>query len=126
MFERSIATLDIPYARKVLEHLLAHPEEHNQDVYGERTPCGTKACIAGTAVSMDAQTEVHWDSTGMTGQVTVDGESMTIERRAAELLGLHDYADHMNLFHCYDDAKALSLLKELIVAAEDREEKAGS
>lgn len=42
--------LNIPLIRKVMEYLTAHPEEHDQLVWAQRTPCGTTACMAGHTV----------------------------------------------------------------------------
>lgn len=39
----------IPVVRKAWEHIVAHPEEHDQMVIFRRTPgeCGSAACLAG-------------------------------------------------------------------------------
>lgn len=36
--------------RRTLEHVLAHPDEHDQTSWGLRLPCGTSYCLAGHAV----------------------------------------------------------------------------
>lgn len=122
----SALTLDIAFARKVLEHLIAHPEEHSQNYFGMQRACGTTACIAGTAVIMDPQSTAVWASVismtcGFVGKqmtsVWVDGESMDVEHRAAQLLGL-DFVDTNKLFYCFNDAEALGLLASYIQQAE--------
>lgn len=117
----SAETLNIPMARKVLEHLRAHPEEHDQDVFAVRgTACGTRACIAGTAVLMDPRTIVHWLRTEvgeLVGEVFVDGHPVDLIDRAAEVLGLSDH-DAVSLFFTYDDASALTMLAGAIEDAE--------
>lgn len=44
--------LNIPLARKIYDHVIAHPEEFEMSSYAERTACGTTLCIAGHAVQM--------------------------------------------------------------------------
>src|SRR5258708_4573016 len=60
----SANTLDIAYSRKVLEYLIAHPDEHDQGEFGIRSGCRTTACVAGTAVLMDSQSTVQWSRNG--------------------------------------------------------------
>lgn len=38
--------INVPLLRKVLEHITAHPEEHDQGVWVRRTLCETTGCIA--------------------------------------------------------------------------------
>lgn len=119
----SALTLDIPYARKVLEHLIAHPEEHNQGHFGYRTPCGTTACIAGTAVLFDAATKVGWTDLSRPGNsslftiVLVDNGLMDLNCRAAELLGLSE-EDANVLFYDFNARSALQRLTHYIAEAE--------
>ena len=116
-------TLDIPFARKVLEHLLAHPEEHSQNYFGVQQSCGTTACIAGTAVLMDPESIPTWSTSFVSSEVTqmthvvVDGTSMDVEDRAAQLLGL-DFVDTNKLFYNFNDAAALDLFASYIDQAE--------
>jgi hypothetical protein len=116
-------TLDIAYARKVLEHLIAHPEEHSQNYFGMQEACGTTACIAGTAVLMDPESTVTWSSANMPygaqqmTNVVVDGTSMDEEDRARSLLGL-DWVDANTLFYNFNDVEALGLLASYIDQAE--------
>lgn len=114
----SALTLDIPFARKVLEHLIAHPEEHRQANFGMRTACGTTACIAGTAVLMDPDTQVQWTSDGaMTYAVQVGEDLVDITDRAAALLGL-DFDDANRLFYIFGNMESLKFLSQLIEQAE--------
>lgn len=53
---------NIPLLRKTLEHIEAHPEEHNQEFWALKTPCGTAFCFAGHAVQL-AGYEIDWGST---------------------------------------------------------------
>lgn len=114
----SAETLNIPYARKVLEHLQAHPEEHAQSLWGYRSACGTKACIAGTAVLMDSETTVLWSSMGdLAGRVSVNNRYMDIEQRAAQLLGLKQ-PDKYDLFNNENNGGALKQLADYLAEAE--------
>lgn len=79
--------------RRVLEHITAHPEEHDQARWAVRTDCGTAYCVAGHIVVMSGW-QVDW-SDGMairTDEMThtcgVVGTDKTIASVAAELLGV--------------------------------------
>lgn len=110
---------ELIFAKRVLNYLLGHPKRHEQDNFGEVTRCGTTMCIAGTAVSLDPDTEVFWDEDGMmeTG-VLVGGKLVDIDARAAELLGL-DEGDASRLFYTIDNEDALDQLGDHIAAAEE-------
>jgi len=118
----SALTLDIPRARKTLEHLIAHPEEHNQETYGYTTACGTKMCIAGTVVYQDAEAgeQVRWKPVNDVEYMLDPDEDICewIPTKAAELLGLQ-YEDAWDLFHIVDNSTALATLKHWIKAAEE-------
>ncbi len=46
--------LNVPLLRKTLEHITAHPEEHNQEMWAHHSPsCGTRGCLAYHAASME-------------------------------------------------------------------------
>ncbi len=46
--------LNVPLLRKTLEHITAHPEEHDQGSWARYSPsCGTKGCLAYHAASME-------------------------------------------------------------------------
>lgn len=53
--------INIPLMRKVLEHITEHPEEHDQNVWAERGPCGTAYCMAGHTVVMTGH-KLSWES----------------------------------------------------------------
>lgn len=93
------STINVPLMRKVLEHITAHPEEHNQHVWAERNPCGTTYCMAGQTVLM-AGHEIAWSNGSepdldedcadhVTTRIeTPDGRSNYIPHVAARELGL--------------------------------------
>jgi hypothetical protein len=49
-----------PLIRKTWEHILAHPEEHDQHTWGLATACGTTMCFAGQAVVLNGD-EPIWE-----------------------------------------------------------------
>lgn len=44
--------MNIERMQKLLDHVTAHPEEHDQNTWGQKTACGTTMCLAGHAVEM--------------------------------------------------------------------------
>lgn len=123
----SALTLDIPRARKTLEHLIAHPEEHNQKQFGRRTACGTTMCIAGTTVYQDAVAggQVGWHEYA-TAEYMVGPDPQRsgsnidcswVPFTAANLLGL-GAEDASELFYEFSNRAALSKLSSWIDAAE--------
>lgn len=90
-----------PLLRKTLEHIEAHPEEHNQMYWGEKTACGTTLCFAGHAVLL-AGAEPVWMTYGDSeafymNTVTMNGMDETTEFAATDLLGL-TYEEGVTLF----------------------------
>lgn len=116
MFD-SAETLNIPYARKVLEHLIAHPEEHRQAHYGDRTACGTTACIAGTAIMMDPNCTIQWAINGLMAPPLIHGFEVDMDMHAAKLLGLTPN-DATQLFYEWNNQRALKKLQAHIDEAE--------
>ena len=112
-------SLNIPLARQVLQHLIAHPEQHDQSHWGKRTKCGTVACIAGTTLLLSGE-PVKFDRHGNIANPNIPG-------RAAELLGVTAEFDEDNLicdgeafrlFYQMDNDQALDLLRQYIEQAE--------
>jgi hypothetical protein len=108
------------YSRMVYDFILASPGEHSQKHFGQVHPCGTKHCIAGWAVILDPDTDVTWfEGSGgryMNTLVHVHDETIDISRRAADLLGLDQYSDH--IFFEMDDSAALDMFRRWIEEAE--------
>lgn len=89
-------TINVPLLRKVLEHITAHPEEHDQEVWGISGPaCGTKFCLAGHVVQatghqlvwmdpLDWEREVY----GAEAALAVVDDWRTVPAVATEELGL--------------------------------------
>ncbi len=100
-------TPNVPLMLKVLEHVTAHPEEHDQDVWAQKRTvgtCGTVGCLAYHAVVMGGL-DVRWDEVwlpffvpGATHEADSVTDGRSIEDVAAELLGLRDEQAH-EMFH---------------------------
>jgi hypothetical protein len=84
-------------AYRVLDHIDAHPEQHDQSDFvrrpagtssltAESMPCGTTACFAGWTVLLSGYTldfgYQHWPT------VEDDGRRVDVDDLAAELLGI--------------------------------------
>lgn len=78
-----------PLAWRVVEHIIDHPETHNQGVYV--TACGTTACVAGWAVALSGWTFAKYDGDFIEEAISPDGAYQTHAREAAvNLLGIAD------------------------------------
>lgn len=96
--------------RRVLEHVTAHPDEHNQAHWAVRSDCGTAYCVAGHAVVMSGYAPDWSAAFGATATVAgvsttgVVGTDQTIGEVAADLLRLDvdGEGDH-RLFHGSND-----------------------
>jgi hypothetical protein len=88
----------------VLDHLIHHPEQHDQSTFGYRDECGTRACVAGWTIVFAQQQsllEINWGSSakGILSAVRMpDGEFFDPFDAAQELLGLDD-DEACNLFY---------------------------
>lgn len=59
-----MTTPNVPLMLKVLEHITAHPDEHDQHTWATRAPhCGTTYCFAGWAVVLTGH-DVKWTPHG--------------------------------------------------------------
>lgn len=113
-------TLDIERAELVLEHVLAHRNQHSQSAYGYRDPsdpeCGTVACLAGWTVLLFSPVgDVTWDPDGYLHGVLIPG---TVRRgdpsiAAQRLLGLTS-VEAITLFWDMDEDRAIGRLQQLI------------
>lgn len=121
---------------KTLQYIKDHPEEHDQNRWFKRTPCGTTACVAGTAAILSGYRPYGWipryDDEGvvsveLTGYVVEVGaehpsaENIYVEPLAQDLLGL-TAVQVDRLFFC-DDDDVERIINEII--AEDEAETGG-
>jgi hypothetical protein len=77
-------------AYRVLDHIDAHPEQHDQNVWVEEgRDCGTAACLAGWAVLLSGDEPIFDDDEPPqreTNEVLADGSILPVWSRAADLL----------------------------------------
>ena len=82
----------LPLLRKVLEHITAHPEEHDQNYWGYRSlllGCGTTHCIGGWALVLSGA-DLAWATSGDLALAVVDGQVSVPLTGAQKVLGLTD------------------------------------
>ena len=80
--------------RKVLRYIKTHPKEWDQDIWGEKKPCGTAFCFAGHALAM-AGAKLRWSKPDEDGWQELDAVRFphrayetNISRAAQRVLGL--------------------------------------
>lgn len=118
-------SLNVPLLRKTMEHIEAHPEEHDQCWWARREDCGTTYCFAGWAVMLGDPSAVpqyaYLPGVGerksrYEANCLTDGRS--IAWTAQCLLGL-DGDEARRLFLVCDTVEELRVaVDELIAAAE--------
>lgn len=116
--------LNIELLTKVMEHIEAHPDEHDQSFWAHRSDCGTAFCFAGHAVNMTLRPDesLYWEKLDAPGVelvgatwIETDPLSQTyqppvlISERAARVLGLtvseaSDLFMATNTHHCLREA----------------------
>jgi hypothetical protein len=79
-------TVNIPLLRKVMDHITAHPEEHDQESWAIRRDCGTTMCVAGWTVHFAGHV-IDW-SEDDSESCTVDGNRALISDTAQADLGI--------------------------------------
>jgi len=116
---------NLPLLRKVLDHIDAHPQEWNQDLWGvnfplydqwaskEYTRCGTAFCIAGHAVTM-AGAEPVWEDDGTMNFVYYEGQRVFVSDLARQLLSLN-YGE-VTLFDSGNSREVIQEIAEEIAA----------
>ena len=78
-----------PLAWRVVEHIINHPETHNQGLYV--TPCGTAACVAGWAVALSGWKFATEHGEFIEEAISPDRRYQTDVRTVAvDLLGIRD------------------------------------
>lgn len=118
-----MSLLNIPFARKVVEYIEAHPDEHEQATFAKRAinGCGTTACIAGHALLLSGEYDLtaEWDFAGEFDFIQKStGEIVVASDHAQALLGVDEVQQETLFFTLQDEDEALDFLRELIVDAE--------
>ncbi len=86
--------LNVPLLRKTLEHITAHPKEHDQEIWALRLPsCGTKGCVAYHAAIMEGDLQAISSFDGLIWHIEDhNGKRVgSIQRVAQDRLGLNDW-----------------------------------
>lgn len=94
-------------AAQILEHITAHPEQHDQVSFGEKNDCGTTACIAGWAALLTDNAFFRKNSDDEWRMFLKPNGSF--ESLGADLLGM-EYDDAWELFYCLDNEQAKAAL----------------
>lgn len=115
-------TLNVPLVERIIQQLIDHPETHDQNMYGQRTACGTTQCVAGWAVLFSGK-DLVWEEYGtnpgdaVAGRVYAapgDVDSRDIDVIAAELLGIEAVPAKSLFYDMRDTHHIVARLKELI------------
>jgi hypothetical protein len=106
-------------AWRVLDHIDAHPEQHNQKSWVSRpdgADCGTAACFAGwTCLLSGDKPAWEFQADEETDRVTVDGRyDDHVAYRAAGLLGIYYHGAELNRGHLFDPENDRLRLGELV------------
>jgi len=89
MTETKIRTPDAARAYAALDHIITHPELHDQGFWlGPTTECGTVSCFAGRVVLQAGDRKIADDRSMIHSAET--GRRRSIQRRAQELLDITD------------------------------------
>ncbi len=92
--------MNVELAEEVLSYIHDHPEEHDQNQWGERTACGTSMCFAGHAALLAFGAEnIAWTryvndpdaEAAFIRHVKVFGTHMSVGDAAQKALGLEDW-----------------------------------
>lgn len=89
-------TVNVPLLRKVLDHITAHPEEHDQQSWGIKTSCGTAYCVAGHALAMSG-VDFRWEYQLGAVRAIYTAEGEDVFEAGRQILGL-DFEGADDLF----------------------------
>jgi hypothetical protein len=128
------AILNLPRLKQVRDHVVAHPDQHDQgewfiDINGYEKPCvigsecGTAACVAGWTVLLngDQPIKMAFPDHGYTSASSValiNGGVMDIDDRAQQILGLTDDQAQELFYDISTPQRAVDYLNDLIASAE--------
>lgn len=96
-------------AAQILEHITAHPEQHDQVSFGEKNDCGTTACIAGWAALLTDNAFFRKNNDDEWRIFLKPDAEDSFESLGANLLGM-EYDDAWELFYCLDNEQAKAAL----------------
>ena len=79
----------------IADYIEKHPQEYDQGTYGEITPCGTVACVAGTAMLLFAKDEIIWRKDILEDFLNLGSKRGSVWVHAKTLLGLSNIEAHL-------------------------------
>lgn len=114
--------MNIELARKVLDYIERHPDEHDQSSFANNntTMCGTTCCIAGHTMllsgryTLDVRGLMFVDQSGRRESCDADDIARDLLEMPAE--------DADALFYDFSNEGAMSRFRELILRAEKAED----
>ena len=105
-------------AQQVLDHVEAHPENHDQGNWGKKNECGTTMCIAGTAALLSGS--AHFEQIRhpyhnnaylrINEDIAHNYRGDTFFELGKDLLGL-EAEDAFQIFYCLENDKAKEALR---------------
>lgn len=101
--------VNVTLLREVMDHILAHPELHNQAVWAKKTACGTAHCFAGWACELSGL-EMNNREIEIFGETTYLKDGRTISEGATSTLNIDGGTASM-LFY---SGNSLAKLKEYV------------
>lgn len=107
--------------QKVLGHIVAHPEDHDQEQWETHSPsCGTQRCVAGWAVHFEAPQSRHLEGAMqyVADRDNIHYDYITFSNIGRHLLGL-TYAEADELFFEVDNEQAVELLRQYAAGSND-------
>lgn len=110
--------MNMELLKKVRDHIVAHPEEHNQGTWGEKVGCGTVACAAGWTVLLGDERvrkvfELNKDLDDLNEACALVTDQ-SVDERATELLGMGSWITYILFYGSFTRSGALAVIDKLI------------
>lgn len=129
-FWRAVPDLNVGLVTKVMDHIEAHPEQHDQKNWAkivdeleyQRTGCGTAFCFAGLTIHLGGPERIRWVWDGIRSGMFADmdtGQVVPVQPSAQLLLGLTNYEAEL-FFHSYNTVSDLRAMVNALVKAENQ------
>lgn len=110
--------MNIELMTKVRDHVVAHPEQHDQGTWARKTECGTTACAAGWTLLLGnpevAREYADEEVFTFTGVVRRVFGSPSVADAAANLLDIDAYQADMLFIQAKTHEGAVAVMNELI------------
>lgn len=110
--------MNIELMTKVRDHVVAHPEQHDQEIWAKKTECGTIACSAGWTLLLGnpevARQYADEEAFTFTGVVRRFYSSLSVADAAAGLLDIDAYQADMLFIQALTREGAVAVMNKLI------------